>query len=220
MDRDSLPHLIPLSNRRLTKYDTRPSHEASMDRCRIAAKRLLLVCMQMEELACRARTSFQLMELHLRTPPAATFAPLVVTILAVCAEIQRNCDKILWTTSKDSSAQVCLSEAYSLLIQGSKITSSSKPFLMDARGSRGRHGAAWEKMLTKVNASNGKDDMAWLPVAIVHSSSKRESQREVGSDGKVANSTAKESLVEEERSRQQTAYASFDDGDEDLGEAL
>lgn len=47
------------------------------------------------DLSNRARKAFLFLEAHLRTPPAPTFAPLAMVLLALCAKVERSCHAAL-----------------------------------------------------------------------------------------------------------------------------
>ncbi|CAO1630514.1 unnamed protein product [Jaminaea pallidilutea] len=47
------------------------------------------------DLSNRARKAFLFLEAHLRTPPAPTFAPLALVLLALCAKVERSCHAAL-----------------------------------------------------------------------------------------------------------------------------
>lgn len=51
--------------------------------------RLLYLTIEVQQ---RARAAFMLLKAHINTPPAPTFAPLALTLLAICAKVERLCD--------------------------------------------------------------------------------------------------------------------------------
>lgn len=60
---------------------------------------LTLLC-ALDELSQRARTAFSLLESHLRTPPAPTFAALVTTMLGLCAGVHARCSEGMQSTAE------------------------------------------------------------------------------------------------------------------------
>lgn len=121
-----------------------------------AALRLLIVSIQLEELSHRSHQAFRLMQLHLRTPPAPTFAPLVITILSICAEVNSLCQKMLW---EDQDERKSLSAIYSVVRnQGDGKDTSS--FRLDAKSKS--HKAMWTRMLRRVDQKEHKN-LDWLP---------------------------------------------------------
>lgn len=83
----------PSSSTRLPKFasppDSSPSHALISSHLVLSLQLTYVLC----EVKARASSAFALMEAHIRTPPAPTFAPIVMTLLAICAKVEALCHR-------------------------------------------------------------------------------------------------------------------------------
>jgi hypothetical protein len=112
----------------LVKYDTPPSNDADPASSLLAAKELLVVCVQLQELANRSKISFNLLQIHLRTPPAPTFAPLVLSLLSLCAQIHSACLEALWA---DGEKTIGVARLYGVFRSVGGITVDTDDLALD-----------------------------------------------------------------------------------------
>lgn len=176
----------------LTKYTQPPSNEADQRLSHEAAFKLLVVCIQLEELAHRAKISFNILQIHLRTPPAPTFAPLVMSLLGVCAQVHSFCLHSLWQESDNRGG---ISGLYSSFRLAGNTEQASASLHLDAANRAG-----WDKILNRIHLAD-KSALAWMPLTLEHTPSEP-------LEGPAERATA---LTTEQRSQ---------GDDEDLGEAV
>lgn len=145
--------------------------------------------------------SFNLAQIHLRTPPAPTFAPLVLSLLSLCAQIHSACLDALW---KEEG----LAHVYRLFRAIKESASTSKFLVLD--GKKQIHRAAMERTLNLLQC-NGESSLDRLPDAITRQEVKSEVTK---SDEEIVRD--KDSMLLDTS----TYQALVDDDEEDLGEAV
>lgn len=179
----------------LRKYDTPPMQSSNARAELLAASQLLIICIQLQELGNRARVSFNLAQIHLRTPPAPTFAPLVLSLFSLCAQIHAACLDALWREEG-------LAYLYQFFRGIRGVAPDAKPLMLD--GEKQIHKQAMERILNLLQ-NNKTSRLDWLPNALARQ----------GMESKLlkANGEIKEPML-------LNASSSAMIDDEDLGEAV
>lgn len=176
-----------------------------------ASRDLLTSCIQMEELVHRSLLAFNLLQIHLRTPPAPTFAPLIMSLLSLCAQIRSFCIDALW--NEKSLKKGGLAITYNLLRAASTSPSSSSAshdFVLD-RTSRSNQ-QRWQKLLNLMQSGSITSCDTWLPTTLTRSDQHLVTLPALQTSTQVSDIT--------EKSNPLALKSTFTADDEDLGEAI
>lgn len=152
------------------------------------------------------------MQIHLRTPPAPTFAPLVFSILSLSAQIYSTCLESIW---KEVEKSPSISHIYSTFVSShdTEQQNKSSSLVLDAHNLHDR--GPWEKMLTKIQCSDRRGDLGWLPMALI------QSDRPERLDQRVDPSTTPFLKIQDNFSTSAIIRSNLsNDQDEDIGETL
>lgn len=115
------------------------------------------------------------MEVHLCTPPAPTFAPLIVSLASLLASIESSTRALIWGDGTERT-EVFVAAMYNLLqaaVLGTRADQSINKkakigFLLD-RGSVANR-ARWDGIVNAAQSSHGRD-LSWLPSSLFREAS-------------------------------------------------
>lgn len=101
------------------------------------ASDVLVLAIQLDEIAKRTAKCYAILEAHLRTPPAPTFAPLVASLVSVCAATFAASQAVLWTghsptqtaegTGDGDAKILSLSRVYRVVIDAITVPTPLRP---------------------------------------------------------------------------------------------